>query len=219
MAFGQSVLNEPERFAGTIRSVPLSIAEWRKQQTVYLRADMDDPFEWGFSAFCLNRCNRSGVVRGAGPMGGYAQKGRWGMDARFYRESLATRVFAASERPERICLNKDAQRFLIERLPRESGRKRVFAYLEPPCYVNGKGLCLNACKDEDHRDCACYTQGRKALKWVLFYDDAPFIRDAHANCAISHCSLQYRLRRRRKTRELLIEPRRVRLPDRVDAVA
>ena len=124
-------------------------------------------------------------------MGGYAQSDRWGMDARFYRESLAARVLAASERRERICLNKDAQWFLIERFPRGLGRKRILAYLDPPDYVNGNDLYLNAYKDKGHREFARYIQRRKPLKRVLPYDDVSFIRDAYANCAISH--FQYSL--------------------------
>ena len=35
----------------------------------------------GFSAFFLNRTNRSGIIEGAGPIGGYTQTGKWKVDA------------------------------------------------------------------------------------------------------------------------------------------
>ncbi|MDE0432480.1 MAG: hypothetical protein OXH92_00600, partial [Bryobacterales bacterium] len=38
-AFWNVALDEPERFVDAILSVPVGIAEWKRQQRVYLRAD------------------------------------------------------------------------------------------------------------------------------------------------------------------------------------
>ena len=48
VSFWRAALNEPDRFAQEIMSVPLSIEEWRRQQEVYLLADPGKPFELGF---------------------------------------------------------------------------------------------------------------------------------------------------------------------------
>ena len=43
-AFWQAVLNEPQRFADAILSVPLSIAEWRRQRHICLCTGTSKPF-------------------------------------------------------------------------------------------------------------------------------------------------------------------------------
>ena len=158
-AFWNAALNEPERFVDAILSVPVSIAEWKRQQRVYLSTDTSKPFDLGFSAFYLNRCNRSGVLSGAAPIGGYGQTGKWRIDARFYRENLAERVLAVSRKREQIHItNMDAITFLVKHLPRGHERKRVLAYLDPPYWSNGNRLYMNFYKDRDHKNLSRYIQ-------------------------------------------------------------
>ncbi len=215
-AFWNAVLDEPERFVETIRSVPVSIAEWKRQQRVYLDAEASEPFDLGFSVFYLNRCNRSGILAGGAPIGGYAQAGKWQIDARFYRESLAKRVLTIAKKREQIHVtNMDAISFLVKHLPRGSERKHVFAYLDPPYWSNGNRLYMNFYKEQDHKTLAHYIRRQKTLNWVMSYDDAHFIRDLYKTCGIFHLSLQYSLQRKQKAQELLITPSHVRLPDSV----
>ena len=217
-AFWKAVLNEPQRFADAILSVPLSIAEWKRQRHICLTGT-SKPFELGFAAFYLNRCNRSGVLRGAAPIGGYSQAGEWTINARFNRENLAERIFAISRRRKQIHItNMDALDFLVEHLPCGRERKRVFAYLDPPYYSNGNRLYLNSYKSHDHKNLARYIQRQGTLKWVMSYDDTPFMREMYATCVISHFSLQYSLQRKQQARELLIAPSHVRLPASVASI-
>ena len=88
VAFWRSVLGEPERFADAIMSAKLDVDEWKRQRGIYKSQDASKQFDLGFATFYLNRCNRSGVLSGAAPIGGYEQTGKWKIDARFYRESL-----------------------------------------------------------------------------------------------------------------------------------
>ncbi len=76
-AFWKAVLQETERFVDLVFSVPLSIEEWLKQRAICMRADEYDLFDIGFATFYINRCNRSGVLINAGPIGGYQQAGKW----------------------------------------------------------------------------------------------------------------------------------------------
>ena len=72
----------------------------------------------GFSAFYLNRCNRSGILLGGAPIGGYAQTGKWRIDARFNRANLAERVLTVARKREQIHItNMDALTFLAKHLP------------------------------------------------------------------------------------------------------
>ena len=212
-AFWYAVLNESERFVKAILSVPVSVAEWKRQLHICTRGDTRKPFELGFSTFYLNRCNRSGILLGAAPIGGYAQTGKWKIEARFYRETLVKRVFAIARKRKQIHIsNKDALEFLVKSLPRGRERKRVFAYLDPPYHANGSRLYLNSYKDQDHRKLASYMQRQGVLKWVMSYDDAGPIRVIYDDCAIFHLAIRYSLQRKQRTNELLIAPFHVRLP-------
>ena len=212
-SFWTAVLHESERFAEAILSVSLSIEEWRNQQQICATTNLTKPFELGFATFYLNRCNRSGIIHGAAPIGGYAQDGVWRMNARFYKETLAKRVLALGKYQDQIQVtNMDALDFLVQYLPRGYERSRVFTYLDPPYYENGNRLYMNFYNDRNHRELADYLQKQSDLKWIMSYDDTDFIRSLYATCNISHLSLEYSLQKRREERELLISPSQVLKP-------
>ena len=212
-AFWVTVLNESEQFAEDIQSVAINITEWRKQRDIYLHPDTSKTFELGFATFYLNRCNRSGILLGAAPIGGYAQTGKWKIDARFNRQNLANRILAIASKRESIHITKmDARAFLVKHLPRGRERQRVFTYLDPPYYSNGGRLYMNSYTDRHHKSLAGYIQQQRILKWVMSYDDTPFIRNMYKKCVISHLSLQYSLQRKQQAQELLIAPPHVQLP-------
>jgi DNA adenine methylase len=71
-AFWESVLGETGHFVDEIFGVPLSIKEWRRQLEICSNPATHTRFQTGFAAFYMNRCNRSGVLTGAGPIGGYS---------------------------------------------------------------------------------------------------------------------------------------------------
>ena len=214
VSFWSAVLNEPERFADAVLTVPMSIAEWRKQEQISRRADSGRPFELGFATFYLNRCNRSGIILGAAPIGGYAQAGTWRMDARFYRESLADRILAIGRRRDQIHVtNMDAVEFLSKRFSGGHGHNSAFVYLDPPYYANGNRLYMNYYCDPEHQKLARYMQAQDGLKWLMSYDDTDYIRRLYADCEVSTFYLQYSVQRSRRAQELLISPRQVQLPD------
>ena len=210
IAFWRAVLDESERFADAVLAVPVNIEEWERQKQVYRLADQDKPFELGFATFYLNRCNRSGIISGAAPIGGYAQAGVWKMDARFYRRTLAERILAIGTRREQINVtNMDALDFLAERLSSMDVQKTTFAYLDPPYFSNGSRLYMTFYNDQHHSKLARYIQDQHELKWVMSYDDGDFVRKLYASSAISTLPLEYSLQRRRKAQELLISPSHV----------
>ena len=213
-AFWYAALNEPERFADTIRSVPLDLDEWNRQKRICQRPEASKTFELGFAAFYLNRCNRSGVLSGAAPIGGHGQKGKWAMDARFNRENLIRRVFSLARQRERIHVtNLDARGFLVSRLPRGDKRKGVFGYLDPPYHSNGRRLYMNFYADRDHRRLASYVLRQRVFKWVISYDDTSFIRKLYRDCAVHYLPVRYCLQHKRRAGELLVASSGVRLPD------
>ncbi|MDQ2733003.1 MAG: DNA adenine methylase, partial [Armatimonadota bacterium] len=130
-AFWDSALNASDRFVDRIDSVPLTIEEWYLQHDICIHPGAHSPFDVGFAAFYMNRCNRSGVLTGAGPIGGYKQGGRWKMNVRFNREALSERILALARVKNRIHVScRDSIMFLKASLPRGRGRNRVFVYLD-----------------------------------------------------------------------------------------
>ena len=106
-AFWHTVLTEHERFVNAIMSVELSLKQWRKQRDICLQPNQHSTFDLGFAAFYMNRCNRSGILLGSAPIGGYSQTGTWRIDARFYRQTLAERIIRIAEQRERIQIAND----------------------------------------------------------------------------------------------------------------
>lgn len=215
-AFWRAVLAEPERFADAVASAKLNVREWERQRQIYRDRDTGRPFDLGFATFYLNRCNRSGVLSGATPTGGYRQTGKWKLDARYYRERLAERVNEISRRAEQIHVSDlDARRFLVERLPRGRARRRVFAYLDPPDWDKGRRLCLNSCSPRGSQGAGPVHVGPEdvASGRVLRRHAVRQGTPCRAHDTRHGLSLKYNLQRAREAQELLIAPSHVTLPE------
>lgn len=213
-AFWISALNETDRFIQKIDSVPLTLDEWKKQQEIYSSPNSYSIFDIGFAFFYLNRSNRSGILKGAGPIGGIKQSGKWKLDARFNREVLIKRLQAISSYREAIHFdNKDAIDFLKKYLPRGKGRKNIIVYADPPYTSAGKRLYYNSLKRSDHQVFANYLINQRILKFIISYDDCDFIRDIYSSYRQFRFSLRYSLQKKIEGFELLIVPPQLRVPD------
>lgn len=213
IAFWRSALHTSEQFLERIQNVHLTIQEWHRQHSICLQPASHSKFDVGFAAFFMNRCNRSGVLAGSGPIGGYAQSGKWRMDVRFNRVALAERILTIARMKDRIHLScEDAIVFLKGHLPSSHGRKRTFAYLDPPYVNKGQRLYLNAYKPEDHAQLARYLDGQRLLSWVMSYDDSSLVRTLYAQHKISTLPIRYSLQRKRSARELIITPHYLGVP-------
>ncbi len=212
-SFWQSVLSQSERFADRISFVPLTIDEWRNQQTICENPQNHNRFEVGFSAFYMNRCNRSGVLSGAGPIGGYKQAGQWRLDARFNREILTEKVLQIGRLQEQIHVTgMDAIRFLSEKLPYGRNRKNVLVYLDPPYVKKGQRLYLNAYEKKDHILLSKYLLRQQVLPWIMSYDDSELVRTLYGYCKQALLPIRYTLQNKRNVHELIIAPNEVTLP-------
>ena len=212
--FWTSVLNDNEHFVERTHKAALSIKEWHCQKAIYEEPRKYSTFEVGFSTFYLNRCNRSGILAGAGPIGGYQQTGQWKLDARFNKEELMARISDIGELRDRISIdNADAIVFLKECLPRGRGRENVFVYLDPPYVSAGGRLYLNLYGEGDHKKLASYLIARANLRWVVTYDDTPLVRGLYSSCQRWLFHLGYSLQLKQKGKELLIAPEWLQLPN------
>jgi DNA adenine methylase len=179
-AFWVSALYDTDRFCRLIEKTPVDIEQWHRQQDIWEAADFDNKLTLGFSAFFLNRTNRSGIIEGAGPIGGYNQKGNWKLDVRLVKDKQIENLRALSRYARQIKVtNWDALDFINEKV----GREGCFVYLDPPYFVKGHKLYKNFYRPEDHLLIAAELKRRRKAKWVVSYDDVPEIRAAYSSFA------------------------------------
>lgn len=203
-----SILHDADRFIDQLQSVPLDVATWYRQRDIVLNADptTSDIFEVGFATFFLNRTNRSGIIVGAGPIGGYNQSGKWKIDARFSREALGERIKWLSERSEQIELsNEDGLSFLRKKVS-EAGQQTFF-FIDPPYVSAGSRLYMNAMSELLHLNLAKFLIGNADMPhWLVTYDDHPLIRSAYAGANVETLDVRYTLQNKRSAGELVIVP-------------
>lgn len=214
-AFWRAILEHPMRFKKAICKIPLTLEEWKKQRAVYRDKEhrAEKSFRLGFATFFLNRCNRSGIIFGSAPIGGYRQDGTWKIDARFNRQGLIERVrWLENSRNSITVSNYDALEFLKGNVPRGNRRKSMFVYLDPPYYTHGRRLYYSSYGEDDHRKLAQYVKRQRILKWLMSYDDCAFVRQLYKNMIRSHKQLQYSLQKKMRAHELLIAPLYVDVP-------
>ena len=70
-AFWKSVLTRSNQFLQLVDEAKLTVAEWQHQKRIYRTPNSHSRLRLGFAAFYLNRCNRSGIICNAGPIGGF----------------------------------------------------------------------------------------------------------------------------------------------------
>ena len=200
-----AILHRTTDFVERILSTPVDMDTWYACRTVVENASRtSDMFDLGFAVFFLNRTNRSGVIVGAGPIGGYDQTGKWLIDARFYRETLVKRVNWLGERMNKIELsNRDGLEFLKSFSPERA--KDTFFFIDPPYVQAGAKLYMNAMSDQKHRDLAVFlTEEDNLPHWLVTYDDCQLINDAYSSAAIEQMPVRYSLHRKRTEHEVCV---------------
>jgi len=197
------ILEETDRFAAAIFETPVSLETWHASRKIVDSASKSS-FELGFATFFLNRTSRSGIVIGAGPIGGYDQRGNWKIDARFNRDALVERVRWLGLMKDRIKLTQeDALTFLS----RSAGRlpiDRTLFFIDPPYVTAGGRLYLNAMNEAKHIALSDMLQDGTLPHWVLTYDNHPLIRTLYGERTIKDLAVTYSLQNKRKEREILI---------------
>lgn len=210
-AFWYCVLNDTDALVSKIEKTPVTIKEWRKQRSIHKKQDASNWLALGFSAFFLNRTNRSGVIKDAGVIGGLAQTGTYKIDCRYNRSDLIRRIQRIAKYKDRIHLtNLDALKFLTrceKRLPTDS-----LIFIDPPYYNKGASLYTNFYRKEDHTDVA-----QRIIEmerhWIVTYDDAPEIRRLYRDRRQYCFDVAYSLHEKRIGTELLIASKGIKIPE------
>jgi DNA adenine methylase len=186
-SFWKAITERTEDFIDLIENTPVTIDQWNIQKQIYKAADMSDQLSLGYATFFLNRTNRSGILN-AGPIGGKAQTGEWKIDARFKKQAMIDKIKLISLYKDRITvLNEDGVN-VIEKYASDS---RSFFYVDPPYFVKGADLYLNAFKVKDHQKLADSLNDHPEAKWLLSYDNEQAILDLYPDRAYRDFDLKY----------------------------
>lgn len=202
-----SLLQRTEEFIARIEATKVNLDTWYAcRELVQTNAPDTDRFELGFATYFLNRTNHSGVIIGAGPIGGYNQSGKWLMHVRWYPETMVKRIRWLGERRDRIRLsNLDGMSFLQSF--DTTSAARTFFFVDPPYVSAGAKLYMNAMDNMKHRDLAAFLTGPiSPPHWLVTYDDCQLINMAYAEARIERLPVRYSLRNKRTEHEVCVVP-------------
>ena len=213
--FWKSVLYETEELCRLIKDSVLTVGEWQYRHDILfndnLQKDLSD-VEIGFTAFYLNRCNRSGILTG-GPIGGIDQNGKWKIDARFNKDALIKRILRIALYADRIHLsNLDVVDFLRKFHKHHFRPSEVLHYLDPPYVEQGEQLYRHSFKEADHLRLSSYLQTEESYKWLVSYDDNPLVHQIYKEVTKNIFEFNYFVNRTKVGRELIISSKRFILP-------
>jgi DNA adenine methylase len=199
----KAILDEAERFAEAILRTAVDLATWHTSRQIVESAS-NTSFELGFATFFLNRTSRSGIVSGAGPIGGYDQRGNWKIDARFNRHALIERVRWLGSMKDRIKLTQEDGLTFLSRSPGRLPIDQTLFFVDPPYVTAGGRLYLNEMNEAKHIALSDMLQNENLPHWVMTYDDHPLIRNLYRERTIRDLAVTYSLQNKRKEREIII---------------
>jgi DNA adenine methylase len=210
-SFWKSVLDETEGLVELIRKTPVTVEQWQKQKKIHEALDSTTPLELGFATFFLNRTNRSGVIKGAGIIGGLSQEGNYKLDCRFNRDDLIRRIRRVAKYRRRIHLyKKDAVVFMRKTAPNLSDN--CFFCIDPPYFNKGSSLYTNFYGPDEHGDVARAVLDLRQ-PWIVTYDYTNEIRRLYSKRRQFAYDINYSVQTKRIGSELLIASSRLRLPE------
>jgi DNA adenine methylase len=209
-SYWQSVLKDTEALVQLVQETPVTVEEWHRQRSINKEGDLTKPLALGFSAFFLNRTNRSGVIGSGGIIGGLNQTGKYLIDCRFNREDLVARIRRVARYADRIHLSKsDALDFLYDcesQLP-----TNALMFVDPPYFKKGRELYTNFYMADDHARLAARMM-EIDRPWIVTYDDVPEIRRLYRHRRQYAFGINYSLNEKRVGAEILVVSKGLRVP-------
>lgn len=210
-AFWFSVLNYNRELTALIYQTEVNINEWHTQRQIFLAQDTTNALELGFSAFFLNRTNRSGIIKGAGVIGGLSQNGEYKIDCRFNKANLIDRISRIHKYKDRIFLSNHDACDYITSADGVFGKRTLFC-IDPPYFNKGSSLYTSFYSDEDHAILADAVLGLK-YPWIVTYDSVSQIEKLYQKRQQFAFNIKYSAQTKRVGQELLISSKGMRLPE------
>lgn len=200
-SFWRAMLTETDRFLENIYTAKLNIEEWEYQRSICLNYSKKYSFELGFATFYMNRTNRSGIIKG-GVIGGKCQSGKWKMDARFNRETLAQRIIDIAKKRQYIHVyNKDIGSFLR---CAEKHLVNSLIYFDPPYYQKGHELYMNYLTHNDHLRIRDKIKQLSEVDWLLTYDDCLEVKTLYQDYKCKKIQWDYSVSSKKMVYEIII---------------
>lgn len=200
-SFWHSVLHDTEKLCKLINDTKVNMDMWKTLRKRIKRPSEYTSLNLGFTAFYLNRTNRSGIIKG-GVIGGNDQTGTWKIDARFNKKDLISRIEKIARYGSRIELSNLDAIELVKRMKNSKDAKTIL-YLDPPYYVQGHSLYMSYYKPDDHRLIAQELSKLKEQKWVVSYDDVKEIRSIYKKYRSVKYQLNYSSGEKRTGNEVM----------------
>jgi DNA adenine methylase len=216
--FWQAVIHRTEELVSMIERTPVDLGHWKRMRSILTETSQEKKTSFvqkGFAAFYLNRCNRSGILM-AGPIGGYSQKGVWRIDARFNKGPLIERIRRIATYGRNIEIyNSDAVFFLSNIIPKMTlSSQKTLIYLDPPYFDKGPTLYRRAYSERDHIELRDLLRRTTNFRWVLSYDDVPFIHRLYDGTKKKGINVNHFAYRAKIGKELLISSDNCKIPGR-----
>lgn len=215
-AFWYSALNETDKLCEMILDAEMSIENWKKQKEIQKDKNNIDVLSLGFSTLYLNRTNRSGILK-AGVIGGNEQKGNYKMDCRFNKDEIINRIKLISSYRNYITLhNLDAIELI--NFVEDLNKKDTIFYFDPPYYLKADSLYMNHYNDLNHQLVSDRIKQIKNAKWIVSYDDHPFIENLYGSDNMKKYSFNHSAFESREGKELLFFSKNLVLPTEYDFI-
>ena len=202
-AFWQSIMHHTDEFLRLVHDAPVDIENWKTQSHIYGHFKEFDTVSVGFSAFFLNRTNRSGILYNAGPIGGFDQSGNYKIDVRFNKLDLIGRVERIADLRDKISLYNRESIELLQKIFSSVGESR-FIFLDPPYYVQGERLYLDFYQDDNHVNLRDILIKNREGSWFLTYDNCSRINELYSGIRRSHLSMSYTLQDKKQAKEVMM---------------
>ena len=212
-SFWNSVIYQADNLCEMIYDIEISQEEWKKQRAIYLKSDVTNQLELGFSTFYLNRTNVSGVING-GIIGGQEQQGKYKIDARFNKNNLIEKIRKISQRKEQIVvLNYDAKELLRPNQLRLF--YKAFLNLDPPYVKKGAQLYKSAFSKSDHSE-LCELVKNCKRKWIVTYDICELVAELYNPFRSSYLDVTYSIKNSKSAQEYIFFSNNMVLPDDIE---
>jgi len=201
-SFWDCVLNRTNELIDLINYTPVTIKEWHRQQEIYRAFNKRNKLQLAFATFFLNRTNRSGIIKGAGVIGGLKQTGNYKVDCRFNRSDLVERIKRIVKYKNRIHLtNLDAVTFM--RQAQRTLPLDAFFCIDPPYFNKGSSLYTNYYGPDEHKDVADAVL-RLKQPWIVTYDHTKEIKALYSTRRQYLFDINYSIQTKRVGSEVLI---------------
>lgn len=213
-AFWYSILKHTNQFCKLIEDVDISMDTWYQCKEIQKNKEKVSLMKLGFSTFFLNRTNISGILN-AGVIGGMNQTGKYKMDCRFRKDELIRRIKEIAKHKKNISVENMDALALVKKIQKESKKTATIFYFDPPYYIKGESLYMNAYEHKNHVEVSNAIKKIKNAQWIVSYDNVPEIENMYRDYRPKAYSLNHSAHtfKKKKGKEILFFSKDLNLPN------